>query len=140
MKNYSFKKDLFFINAIKCEIHNFSIQDYLEHFSDHHCHAYLSGQAKAANDDDDDVNTDGFDKIEDFYYKPKPACYRCKKCPDVEFKCHGNIKAHVESKHYSPGYKCDTCEKVFKIENVLRSHRRKGCMVAWQKMKIQYDL
>ena len=94
----------------------------LEHFL-----LYLSGQ--------DLIFTQGEDNVQEFYYKPRPGIYHCKYCPGLEFKCQGNVRAHVESKHYSPGYKCENCNKIFKIRNCFLTHRRKGCMVVWQRMK-----
>ena len=47
--------------------------------------------------------------------------FYCRTCGFSE-KHSSNLKAHIESKHYSPGYSCPHCGREFKIENTLRRH------------------
>eukprot|EP00093_Oithona_nana_P011683 11683.XXX_701324_705092_1 [CDS] Oithona nana genome sequencing. len=36
-----------------------------------------------------------------------------------------NLRSHIESKHYSPGYKCQFCGRLFKIMKSCRWHEKK---------------
>ena len=49
------------------------------------------------------------------------------KCDDCGFtaKNSSNMRSHVESKHYSPGYHCSICGKVFKLRNAMKQHYKK---------------
>ena len=52
--------------------------------------------------------------------------YTCKICQQV-FTCFGNVEAHIHSRHYSPGYSCVKCCRVFKSRKTLiYSHGRNG--------------
>ena len=55
--------------------------------------------------------------------------YMCNACGFVD-KCHGNLRVHVESKHYSPGYNCRYCGREFKIRASYKRHE-KGCSVVY---------
>ena len=65
------------------------------------------------------------EKIKSYMLKVKPGLYRCKLCIDLDFACTGNLKAHIESQHYSPGYTCGNCSKVFRIKNTVANHVKK---------------
>jgi len=56
--------------------------------------------------------------------------YKCAVC-DNTFKFSSNLRAHIESKHYSPGYKCAVCCKDFKIRKVYTQHLKKCAGMAW---------
>ena len=45
----------------------------------------------------------------------------CAACSQT-FTCPSNVRAHVESKHYSPGYYCPICGGKFKIRNTFVAH------------------
>ena len=51
--------------------------------------------------------------------------YKCKECPHLEFTWIGNIKGHVEYYHYSPGYQCNVCNKVYKVRRAFVKHIKK---------------
>ena len=75
--------------------------------------------------DRDYYHLEGEERIRSYMVKVQPGFYRCNLCPNLDFSCSGNLKAHVESQHYSPGYSCNNCSKVFKIKNVLTKHLKK---------------
>ena len=62
----------------------------------------------------------GIYAFKDFIGKMDGKFY-CRTCGFSE-KHSSNLKAHIESKHYSPGYSCPHCQREFKIENTLRRH------------------
>ena len=69
------------------------------------------------------------DIFADFMTKMDGKFY-CKTCGFVE-KHTSNMRAHIESKHYSPGYNCPHCGRIFKISNTLRRHLKlQKCLVA----------
>ena len=53
----------------------------------------------------------------------------CRMC-SMDFSCSGNARAHVESKHYTPGYTCPHCQKYFKIRNNFTQHVKQCGKVA----------
>ena len=63
--------------------------------------------------------------IQKFMINTGGGRYKCTECPDFDFTCFGNLRAHIECHHYSPGYKCQFCEKVFRIRNVHSRHVKK---------------
>ena len=73
----------------------------------------------------DSNNLEGEERIRSYMVKVQPGFYRCKLCIHFNFACTANLKAHIESRHYSPGYTCGKCSKVFKISNVARKHLKK---------------
>ena len=52
------------------------------------------------------------------------------KCRDCEYgpSIYGNVKSHIESKHYSPGYVCMHCNKMYRMEKVMKTHQKKCCV------------
>ena len=65
---------------------------------------------------------DGVDKIKEFYGgRMADGLYHCKVCGFFE-RNNSNMRAHVESKHYSPGYPCPICGKIFKIHASKNLH------------------
>ena len=64
------------------------------------------------------------DKIKNFYERNQlDGFYYCNNCVYAD-KHFSNIRCHVESKHYSPGYPCSICGKVFKIRSSIRRHTK----------------
>ena len=55
------------------------------------------------------------------YFGRHEGIYYCKACGKTE-KSHSNMRYHVESKHYSPGYSCQNCGKHFQIKTFLQRH------------------
>ena len=62
------------------------------------------------------------ERIKTYMIKVQPGYWKCAICVDVDFTCSGNVRAHVESHHYSPGYTCPLCKKILKIKNVYTKH------------------
>ena len=48
--------------------------------------------------------------------------YECAACGQPSGCPSSNVRAHVESKHYSPGYYCPICDGKFKIRNTFVAH------------------
>ena len=64
--------------------------------------------------------TAGIHVFKDYFGKMDGIFY-CKVCGFTD-KHASNMKCHIESKHYSPGYSCPHCGRVFNIQNTLRRH------------------
>ena len=75
------------------------------------------------------------DQLQWYMVRVQAGYFKCRECPDLDFRCSGNLRAHVESHHYSPGYKCPNCQKMFKIRNVYSKHVKKcGSVVTWTQL------
>jgi transposase-like protein len=48
--------------------------------------------------------------------------HKCIVCPQFDFSCSANLRAHVELHHYTPGYRCNVCEKMFKKSKDATAH------------------
>lgn len=48
--------------------------------------------------------------------------FYCEHCPNVEFKCFNNIRAHVSKNHLN--YKCEVCNKTFQLFFQLSVHKQ----------------
>ena len=72
----------------------------------------------------DNSNLEGEERIRSYMVKVKPRFYRCKLCKNLDFACTSNLKAHIESRHYSPGYTCEKCSKLFNIRIVAVKHSK----------------
>ena len=67
---------------------------------------------------DNDVRIRSFlDHLGKGYYK----CQYCEYGPSI----YANAKAHVESKHFSPGYTCGLCGQSYRMEKVMKRHMKK---------------
>ena len=67
---------------------------------------------------DNDLRIRSFmDHIGKGYY----TCRHCEYGPSI----YANVKAHVESKHYSPGYTCSICDQTYRMEKVMKRHMKK---------------
>ena len=62
--------------------------------------------------------------ITSYIEKVHSGYWLCRAC-QTDFSCSGNARAHVESKHYTPGYTCPQCTKYFKIRNNFTQHVKK---------------
>ena len=73
--------------------------------------------------------------LSSYYFRDIDGFYQCRVCPDYKQKSSGNMRAHVESKHYTPGYNCKVCGKYFRIQISLHNHNR-TCKAAlyWNKL------
>ena len=47
--------------------------------------------------------------------------WKCAAC-GVFYNVNSNLRAHIESKHYSPGYKCPYCGLMLKTRNGIKHH------------------
>ena len=59
--------------------------------------------------------------IDSYVERVQSGLWLCRAC-HKDFTCSGNVRAHVEAKHYSPGYDCPHCGKYFKIRNNYTQH------------------
>ena len=74
-------------------------------------------------------------ELEKYMVKLGHKSYKCSAC-DSTFSFSSNLRAHVESKHYSPGYTCTYCNKEFKIRKVYTQHLRKcGVVLTWPEIQ-----
>jgi len=62
--------------------------------------------------------------IKELMGKTAEGYHLCNACGSVQ-RNSTNLRTHVESHHYSPGYKCTRCYRVFKIRNSWRVHVKK---------------
>ena len=60
--------------------------------------------------------------VESYMRKLGPRQHACKECPGKMFQNKGNLRAHIENFHYSPGYFCLKCGKRFKAQKNCKSH------------------
>ena len=66
-------------------------------------------------------------RIKELMGKTPDGLQLCNVCGKTE-RNSTNLRTHVESHHYSPGYKCERCYQVFKIRNSWRAHcKKKQC-------------
>ena len=80
-------------------------------------------------------NSDRDGELEKYMVKLGHKSYKCSAC-DSTFSFSSNLRAHVESKHYSPGYTCSYCNKEFKIRKVYTQHLRKcGVVLTWPQIQ-----
>jgi len=86
-----------------------------------------AGASASAGADGKDYNMQADRIIKQYFGKSPEGLYRCNACGQVQ-KHQSNLRAHVESKHYSPGYPCPSCGRVFKLRNSCRQHQ-KNCML-----------
>ena len=47
--------------------------------------------------------------------------HQCVACEAI-YTVTSNLRAHIETKHYSPGYQCEECAQVFKTRNGYHHH------------------
>ena len=51
--------------------------------------------------------------------------WQCGACNDgVAYTSSSNLRAHIESRHYSPGYSCEICNKTMKTRNGYKNHMK----------------
>ena len=51
--------------------------------------------------------------------------WQCKGCNDgIIHTKSSNLRAHIEANHYTPGYKCEICNRMMKSRNAYRSHMK----------------
>ena len=60
--------------------------------------------------------------LSEFIIRISPREFKCAGCQMGDFKFLSNLRAHIEAKHYSPGYKCPHCNKVFRIRKSYTQH------------------
>ena len=61
------------------------------------------------------------DQVTQFFGRSEDGQYFCKAC-GLRCKAHSILRAHVQSKHYTPGYPCDDCGKVYSHKSSLLKH------------------
>jgi len=94
-----------------------------------------SGAATDGKDEGVKLKESPDDQLQWYMVRVQAGYFKCRECPDLDFRCSGNLRAHVESHHYSPGYKCPNCQKMFKIRNVYSKHVKKcGSVVTWTQL------
>ena len=62
--------------------------------------------------------------VRSYFGKTADGSLMCTACNFVN-KYTNNMRSHVESKHYSPGYKCQFCGRSFQIMKSCRFHEKK---------------
>ena len=62
--------------------------------------------------------------MKEYFGKVQGGAYVCKACGKSE-RSHSNLRCHVESQHYSPGYSCENCGKGFKMYQTYTRHTKK---------------
>ena len=62
--------------------------------------------------------------MRDFFGKNPEGLYICKAC-GITQRSYSNMRQHVESRHYSPGYSCQTCGETFQINQTCNKHQKK---------------
>ena len=67
------------------------------------------------------AGVEGVDKIKLYMGRTIDGLYVCRACGNLQ-KHASNMRTHVESKHYSPGYPCQTCGRVYKLRNTMTQH------------------
>ena len=63
------------------------------------------------------------EEVKDYFGRSAEGFYQCKSCGKTE-KYHSNLRSHVESKHYSPGYSCPICGTTFRTNQAVKKHER----------------
>ena len=68
--------------------------------------------------------------IKSYYVHAANGLYSCKACGfTAKAKC--NLRYHVEMKHYSPGYSCPKCLRVYKARSTLMHHFKQSKTCIW---------
>ena len=65
-------------------------------------------------------------KIVEYFGRSEQGLHMCLDCGWTSDNT-GNLRSHVESKHFSPGYKCRFCAKSFKLRNTRGQHEKRIC-------------
>ena len=60
--------------------------------------------------------------VESFMQRLGNGQWVCRQCPEKISAHKGNLRAHVEASHHSPGYPCPSCRKTFKTRNYFTNH------------------
>ena len=68
--------------------------------------------------------------IRSYFGRTAEGSLSCTGCDYVNMYPN-NLRSHIESKHYSPGYKCQFCGRLFKIMKSCRWHEKK-CGIQYQ--------
>ena len=63
--------------------------------------------------------------LSELMVKIGPNHFKCAGCQADGFKFSSNLRAHIEAKHYSPGYTCSLCQKLFKIRKAYTQHLKR---------------
>ena len=63
-------------------------------------------------------------RVKEYFGRSSNGEHFCLTCGHVAGSS-SNLRAHVESKHYSPWYKCRFCDQTFKIRNSRVGHERR---------------
>jgi len=94
-------------------------------FDDSMAGAAAAGGSGAAADGKGDHldNNSILAKIKEFYSTDETG-HRCDLCGYFA-KMSSNMRCHVEGKHYTPGYPCKYCGRVFKISKTRWTHYQK---------------
>ena len=67
-------------------------------------------------------NLDSIDQgVKNYMVKIGQSQWKCAAC-GVFYNVTSNLRAHIESKHYSPGYKCPYCGLMLKTRNGCKHH------------------
>ena len=61
--------------------------------------------------------------MRDYFGRTNEGLFICKACGKTQ-RSYSNMRHHVESKHYSPGYTCQTCRKTFQVNQVCNKHQK----------------
>ena len=59
--------------------------------------------------------------VKNYMVKTGHSQWKCAAC-GVFYNVSSNLRAHIESKHYSPGYKCPYCGLSLKTRNGMKHH------------------
>ena len=72
------------------------------------------------------------EELAKYVLKIDPKMFKCAAC-GMASPFSSNIRAHVESQHYSPGYTCEFCSKMFKIRKSYNIHMKKCPAQVWNR-------
>ena len=50
--------------------------------------------------------------------------YQCAAC-DALYSRTSDLRIHIEAKHFTPGYKCDYCDRPYRIYSTMKKHMKR---------------
>ena len=75
--------------------------------------------------------------VKDYFERRSDGTYQCKACGKTH-KSNSNMRQHVESKHYSPGYSCENCGKIFQAIQSYNKHQKK-CFAVFEQPQFRLE-
>ena len=97
----------------------------------------LSGMIHTVTKNPYSRSTNSNDQVRDYFGRTNDGSFICKACGKTQ-KSYSNMRQHVESKHYSPGYTCENCGKIFQAIQSYNKHQKK-CFAVFEQPQFRLE-